>query len=40
MGEETALADGGEVEVEYQACLEAAKDGTAVAMLRAPGRAN
>ena len=40
LGEETALADGGEVEVEYQACLEAAKDGTAVAMLRAPGRAN
>ena len=37
LGAERALADGGEVEMEYQACLEAASDGTAVAMLRAPG---
>ena len=37
LGAEKALADGGEVEMEYQACLEGATTGTAVAMLRAPG---
>ena len=39
LGAEKALADGGEVEMEYQACLEGATMGTAVAMLRAPGLA-
>lgn len=37
LGAERALANGEDVEMEYQACLEAATAGTAVAMLRAPG---
>ena len=37
LGSEKALANCEEVEMEYQACLEAATAGTAVAMLRAPG---